>query len=144
MVDPTLVDDDSVRPVVALARWDGDWPADDPDANFVAEVREFGRLDPLRTIRTLAARLQLPVGSLVRYVLVRWATEGSAGLLEIGPRMVNRLWEPILAAEEADTDASRLEAYQQLRIMLSWLRMPLDHPEVYPVAGPAESRKVDE
>jgi hypothetical protein len=43
--------------------------------------------------------------------------------------MVPRLWEPIEHAETADTDEARLEAYAQLRQMLSWLRVPLTDPD---------------
>jgi hypothetical protein len=67
----------------------------------------------------------IPVGAIVRYVLARYATGGSAGLLELGPSMVHRLWEPIAAAERTDTTAARLAAYDQLRQMISWLRLPL-------------------
>jgi hypothetical protein len=130
----TWTDPDGV-PVVRLQRWSGQWPEDDPDANFRAEVGDYTRLDPLSTVNTLAARLGIPVGALVRYVMTRWATAGSSGLLEIGPAMVRRLWEPVAAAEEADSDEQRLKAYHQLRQMLSWLKVPLDYPVVYPVAG---------
>ncbi len=46
--------------------------------------------------------------------------------------MVPRLWEPIAAAEEKDDDEARLQAYHQLRQMISWLKVPLDDPTVYP------------
>ena len=72
-----------------------------------------------------------PVGALARYVLARYATSGSGGLLEIGPSMVNRLWEPIEEAERKGTETARLAAYDQLRQMVEWLRFPLEHPEVY-------------
>jgi hypothetical protein len=52
--------------------------------------------------------------------------------LEIGPVMIPRLWEPIEAAEREDSDESRLAAYHQLRQMISWLKVPLDNPTVYP------------
>ncbi|ABD11142.1 hypothetical protein ThrDRAFT_04434 [Frankia casuarinae] len=122
-------------PVVRLLRWRGEWSAEDPDANFRAEVADYTRLEPLTTVSTLASRLEIPVGALVRYVLARWATGGSAGLLELGPTMVRRMWEPVRTAEEADSDEHRLAAYHQLRQMLSWLKVPLDDPTVYPVAG---------
>ena len=53
------------------------------------------------TIRTLSRNLGVPAGALVRYVLAKYATGGSGGLLELGPTMVHRLWEPIERAEEA-------------------------------------------
>src|SRR5688572_8932473 len=106
-------------PVVQLVRWSGPWPADDPDANFKAEVADYCKLDPLRTVTGLADNLNIPVGAVVRYVLARWATAGSGGLLELGPTMVNRLWEPVERAEGAGTDEAKLAAYHELRSLLS-------------------------
>ena len=123
---------DTEDPVVTLERWRGTWTADDPDANFKAEVTLYGRLDPLVTIRGMSRNLGIPVGAIARYVLARWATSGSAGLLEVGPDMVRRLWDPIARAEESDDDEQRLAAYHQVRQMLSWLKAPLDDPSVYP------------
>jgi len=79
----------------------------------------------------MSTNVGLPVGALARYVLARYATSGSGGLLEIGPSMVSRLWEPTQEAEAGGTDIARLAAYDQLRQMLEWLRFPLVHPEVY-------------
>jgi hypothetical protein len=124
------------EPVIRLQRWTATWPDDDRHANFKAEVKAYGRLDPLVTLRGMSANLDIPVGVIARYVLAKWATGGSGGLLELGPQMVHRLWEPIARAEEADDDAQRLAAYHTLRQMISWLKVPLDDPTVYPV--PAE------
>lgn len=112
-------------PVVRLEAWDGPWPDDDPDANFKAEVALYARADPLATIRNLSRNLGVPEGALVRYVLARWASAGSGGLLELGPSMVHRLWAVVEQAEDAGTDEARLSAYEQLRQMISWLRLPL-------------------
>lgn len=124
--------DDEGQEVVRLRRWKENWAADDPHANFKQEVAEYGRLDPLVTLRGMSRNLDIPVGVIARYVLAKWATGGSGGLLEVGPVMVPRLWAPIAAAEEADSDEQRLAAYHQLRQMISWLKVPLDNPEVYP------------
>ena len=126
---------DVEEPVITLERWTGPWDDDDPDANFKSEVALYGRLDPLVTVRGMARNLGIPIGAIVRYVLARWATSGSAGLLEVGPEMVQRLWEPIARAEAADDDEQRLAAYHQVREMLSWLKVPLDDPTVYPGPG---------
>jgi len=83
-------------------------------------------------VEGLSANVGVPVGALVRYVLAKYATGGSGGLLELGPTMVHRLWEPIERAERADTDAARLDAYGQLKQMIQWLRLPLDDPSIYP------------
>ena len=113
-------------PHLSLERWRGSWPEDDPDANFKAEVVAYGRLDPLQTLQGLASRTGIPVGALARYVLARFATTGSEGLLHLGGATVERMWATCQAAEAAATDAARLDAYRVLRGMLSWLRVPLD------------------
>ena len=114
-----------VPPTVVLEPWFGPWDADDPDANFKADVALYSRLDPLTTVTALSEHMGIPVGAVVRYVLARYATGGSGGLLELGPSMVHRLWEPVAVAEQAGTTAARLAAYDQLRQMLEWLRLPL-------------------
>jgi hypothetical protein len=89
---------------VELVPWTGPWAEDDPDANFKADVALYARLDPMRTIDNLAEAMGLPPGAVVRYVLAKWASAGSGGLLELGPQMVHRLWEPVEQAEAAGTD----------------------------------------
>ncbi|GGK91016.1 DUF6027 family protein [Mangrovihabitans endophyticus] len=120
------------EPTVTLTRWHAQWTDDDPHANFKAEVRDYGLLDPLTTLRGMSANLGIPVGALARYVIAKWATGGSGGLLELGPVMTRRLWEPIARAEADGTDAARLAAYDQLRQMIAWLNIPLNDPTVYP------------
>jgi hypothetical protein len=119
------------EPMVRLERWSGPWPGDDPDANFKADVALYAKLDPLATIRNLSASLDVPVGAICRYVLAKWATGGSGGLLELGPTMTRRLAAVCDDADAAGTDEARLVAYAQLRDMLRWLRLPLEHPEAY-------------
>lgn len=109
-----------------LERWSGPIAPDDPDAAFKEQVAELSTLDPIPTLEGMSRALGIPPGAIARYVLARWASEGSAGLLELGPSMVQRLWEPIAAAEAVSDDAARLAAYEKLRGMLSWLRAPLD------------------
>lgn len=118
-----------------LLRWQGPWSDDDPDANFKAEVADYCRLDPLVTLQGMSDNLDIPVGAVARYVLAKWATAGSGGLMELGPTMVTRLWKPIARAEAADTDDARLLAYSELRGLLSWLKVPLDEPSVYETGG---------
>lgn len=125
----------TLDPVVRLERWDGPWSADDPDANFKADIALYSRHDPMVTIRGLSAAIAVPEGAIARYVLAKYATSGSGGLLEVGPSMVHRLWEPIQAAEVTGTDEARLAAYEQVRQMVSWLRFPLMDDSVYPEAG---------
>lgn len=114
---------------VELVAWTGPWSETDPDANFKADVALYARVDPMTTVRNLARALDLPEGAIVRYVLAKWASAGSGGLLELGPSMVNRLWAAVEEAEAAGTDQARLAAYGQLRQMLSWLRLPIADPD---------------
>lgn len=111
---------------VDIRGWSGSWAPDDPDANFKHEVALYAHADPIGTLDTLSANLDIPIGGLVHYVLARWASDGSATLLALGPDMVERMGAKIDAAEAADTDAARLEAYNALRQMIGWLRLPLD------------------
>lgn len=110
---------------ISLVGWNGPWDPDDPDANFKADVALYSHVDPMATISRLAEAMGIPEGAVVHYVLAKWASAGSGGLLELGPSMVLRLWAPLERAEGIDTDAARLEAYEQLRQMISWLRLPL-------------------
>jgi hypothetical protein len=123
---------------VTLQRWRGPWGDDDPDAAFKAEVVAYGRLDPLETLRGLAAHTGVPVGALARYVLARFATTGSEGLLHLGGATVERMWAACEAAEAAGTDEARLAAYGTLRGMLSWLRVPLQGPLAHPAGEAGE------
>jgi Family of unknown function (DUF6027) len=110
---------------VELVGWDGPWEADDPDANFKADVALYSHVDPMATIGRLAVAMGMPEGAIVHYVLAKWASAGSGGLLELGPSMVHRLWDVVEQAEEEGTDPARLDSYSQLRQMISWLRLPL-------------------
>ena len=117
---------------VQLERWSGPWADDDRDANLKADIAAYAPLDPLSTLSNLSEAIDVPVGALVQYILAKWATEGSGGLLELGPRMARRLNAPFLEAEEVGTNTARLAAYDQVRQLVSWLNVPLDRPEVYP------------
>jgi hypothetical protein len=110
---------------VDLVGWDRPWEDDDPDANFKADVALYSHVDPMATIGRLAAAMGMPEGAIVHYVLAKWASAGSGGLLELGPSMVHRLWTAVEEAEEKGTDQARLDSYHQLSQMISWLRLPL-------------------
>jgi hypothetical protein len=116
---------------VELVGWSGPWPDDDPDANFKRDIALYAHTDPLSTLRNLSDAIDVPLGALCHYVLAKWATAGSGGLLELGPTMTRRLAAVCDEAEAAATDDARLDAYAQLREMIGWLRYPLDHPEAY-------------
>jgi hypothetical protein len=111
--------------MIELVGWNGPWDPTDSDANFKADVALYSKVDPMTTVRGLATSLNIPEGAIARYVLAKWATAGSGGLLEVGSSMVHQLWEPIERAESTGTNESRLEAYEQLRRVISWLRFPL-------------------
>ena len=116
---------------VSLEPWTGPWRSDDPDANFKRDVALYAAVDPLATLRSMSINLDIPLGALCHYVLAKWATAGSGGLLELGPTMTRRLADVCDHAESEGTDRARLEAYAQLRDMIRWLRYPLDDPDVY-------------
>ncbi|GGI09017.1 DUF6027 family protein [Egicoccus halophilus] len=115
-------------PTVRLERWDG--PAgSDAFAGLRADVAAYGHLDPLVTLQGLSAASGLPVGALVRYVLARWASGGSEGVLELGVSGVDHLARLVATAEEVGDDAARLAAYEGMREVVAWLRAGLD-PDV--------------
>jgi hypothetical protein len=120
-----------VSVLVEVEGWSGPWADDDPDANFKADVALYAHVDALHTVRGMSAALDIPVGALCHYVLAKWATAGSGGLLELGPTMTRRLAAVCDDAEADGTDAARLRAYDQLRSMIAWLALPLDEPEIY-------------
>lgn len=135
-MDDTVDEPTDGIPVVRLEPYTGTWPDDDPDANFRADVAVYSRADPLATLRRMGGALDLPVGALARYVLAKWATGGSEALLELGPSTVERMRDCVAAAEEAGTDAARLQAYDQLRAMVGWMAHGLDDPAgTYPDGG---------
>jgi Family of unknown function (DUF6027) len=116
---------------VRIEGWTGPWPDDDPDANFKRDIALYAHADPLSTLRNLSNAFDVPLGALCHYVLAKWATAGSGGLLELGPTMTRRLAAVCEEADAADSDDARLAAFAQLRDMIGWLCYPLDHPEVY-------------
>ncbi|MEW6476421.1 MAG: DUF6027 family protein [Actinomycetota bacterium] len=112
--------------VVTLERWTGPVEETDAHANFKREVASGALVDPLPTLRNLAAYVGLPVGAVCRHALVKWVSAGSDALLEVGPAWVRRLAEPVTRAEAAGTDEARLAAYQELRGLIGWLEAGLD------------------
>ena len=113
---------------VTLETYRTAFSSDDKDANFKRDVETYSRLDPMPALDRMSRNLDIPVGALVRYVLARWTTSGSDALLEVGPLVVRQMGVLIEKAEEAATDEARLEAYDGLRQIVSWLSIPLDNP----------------
>ena len=108
------------------------WSDDDPDAGFRSTVAMFSGIDPLPTLERLSRNKDIPVGALARFILARYAASGSEALMEIGPRVISQMDEIVQKAEEAATDAARLEAYQSLTGVISWLNIPLTDPDWRP------------
>jgi hypothetical protein len=119
------MDETAPSTTVDLEAWSGLWPDDDPDANFKHDVALYSRLDPLSTLTNLSAVVDIPVGSLCRYILAKWASAGAEALLALGPTAVERLWRTVTDAEAEGTEAARLAAFEDLSRQLAWLRIPL-------------------
>lgn len=120
---------DSQKSHVILEKylWDDD-PLD-KDANFKRDVVLYTKEDPMPTVSRLSRNLDIPEGAVIRYVLCKWAASGSDALLETGSNMVKKMSDILEQAEQDDTSHARLEAYQSLRKIVSWLRVPLDNPD---------------
>lgn len=114
---------------VLLEPYDGPWSEDDRNANFKQQVAIYSKVDPMTTLDRMSRSQDVPVGALARYVLAKWAASGSDGLLEIGPRVVRQMKEIVESAEARDTQEGRLEAYESLRKIISWLAVPLEGDE---------------
>ena len=113
---------------VILHPFQGSWSTGDKDANFKDEVANYSRVDPMTTLDNMSRNLDIPVGALVRYILVKWAASGSEGLMEIGPIVVRQMQDLVDKAEALDSDEARLEAFNALKQIISWLKVPLDTP----------------
>lgn len=113
-----------------LPIYDDTWEADDPHANFKAEVAAYSVADPLPTLENLSRDTAIPVAALIRYILVKYTASGSEAVLAMTPLALRQMQAHIERAEATDTAVARLEAYEALRQMISWLavgpRPPLD------------------
>ncbi len=114
---------------VLLEPYGGPWSEDDRNANFKQQVAIYSKADPMTTLDRMSRSQDIPVGALARYVLAKWAASGSDGLLEIGPRVVRQMQDAVEKAEAQDTPEARLEAYESLRQIISWLAVPLGRAE---------------
>ena len=119
--------DEESRQVI-LHPFRGSWSPGDKDANFKDEVANYSRVDPMTTLDNMSRNLDIPVGALARYILVKWAASGSEGLMEIGPIVVRQMQDLVDKAEAFDSDEARLEVYNALKQIISWLKVPLDDP----------------
>ena len=70
----------------------------------------YSRLEPMPTLAKLIANLDVPIGTISRCKLVKWATSRSAGDLKIDPRSISQMAETVDPAEETDENALGIEA----------------------------------
>jgi len=115
---------------VELHPYRDSWEPDDPHANFKAEVAAYTTTDPLPTFEGLSAATGIPIPCLLRYALVKYAASGAEAILAIGPLALEQMRRHVEVAEAAGTDTARLEAYEALRSMISWLAAGLDPTDV--------------
>ena len=73
-------------------------------------------------VRTFARTTKLPGDAIVHYVLARYATTGSGGMLERGPTIIARLDAPVARAECTNDRYAMLLADCELRNVMSWWR----------------------
>jgi hypothetical protein len=76
------------------------------------------------TIRNLSAATGIPVDSLIRYVLVKYAASGSEALLAMDPIAFRQMREHVHKAEADGGNEAKLRAYQALKEMMDWLAAP--------------------
>lgn len=107
--------------MIHLPPYRGTWAPDDPDANFKSEVANYTTADPLPTLEHLSARTGIPIESLIRYVLVKWAASGSEAMLTMGPILFEQMRNLVDLAERDGTTAARLQAYAALKQIVNWL-----------------------
>ena len=106
---------------ITLEPYRDTWSTDDRHANFKAEVACYSTSDPMSTLENLSRGTGIPVGSLARYVLVKWAASGAEALMAMGPIVLTQMQQKIDEAEAAGSDEARLRAYEALRQIVSWL-----------------------
>lgn len=111
---------------ITLAEYHGTWEPGGPDATFRREMATYCAIDPMPTLEGMSESLDIPVGAIARYILVKWATSGSEGLMEIGPRVIRQMAGVVQKAEAAGTTEARVQAYEELSSIISWLAIPLD------------------
>ena len=99
------------------------WPADDPHANFKAEVAGYTSADPMPTLENLSRGTGIPVECLIRYVLVKYAASGADALLAMRPVVLRQMEDHVATADRDCSDEPRLRAYEALKAMIGWLAL---------------------
>jgi dihydrofolate synthase/folylpolyglutamate synthase len=90
-------------------------------ANFRAEVACYSAADPMPTLENLSKLTGIPVERIIRYVLVKYAASGSDALISMDPIVFRQMRDQVQRAEAQGTDTARLEAYEALKQIISWL-----------------------
>ena len=107
--------------------WDSN--PSDKDNNFKNDVALYTQENPIPTLNRLSNNLNIPIGSIVRYIVCKWAMSGSESLLDLGPDMVKEIAGIFDAAEALDNDEERLKAYHSVKAIISWMKVPLEDPD---------------
>ena len=98
---------------------------DDPDNTFRCDVAFYSGIDPMPTIEGMSGQFEIPSGAIAKYVLAKWATSGSDGLLEIGPGVVRQMARLAREAELEMNETKKAQAYQRIGKIISWLEAGL-------------------
>ena len=107
--------------------WDSN--PSDKDNNFKNDVALYTQENPLPTLNRVSNNLNIPIGSIVRYIVCKWAMSGSESLLDLGPDMVKEIAGIFDAAEALGNDEERLKAYHSVKAIISWMKVPLEDPD---------------
>lgn len=102
------------------------WDETDRHANFKADVAHYTVTNPLPTLEGLSAATGIPVPCLVRYVLVKYAASGADAMLAMGPLVLHQMEGLVTKAEDAGTEAAKVEAYEALKGIVKWLRAGME------------------
>jgi hypothetical protein len=117
---------------ITLEPYSDSWPDDDADAGFRSAVAEYSSLDGLATLDVLSQNKNIPIGALVAFIVGHYSASGSAALLEIGPRVIGQMDAIVQKTESVATNEARVEAYESLKAIVSWLKVPMDDPDWRP------------
>ena len=111
--------------IIELQPFSGQFDDSDSDATFKREVAFYTAIDPMPTLKAMSEQMHIPVGALARYVLARWATSGSEGIMEIGPRVIHQMAEIVREGEAQNSQEARLQAYEKIKSIILWLSISL-------------------
>jgi chorismate synthase len=96
------------RQAIELEIYDDEIRPDDKDANFKQEMVLYSHVDPLKTLSGLSTAIGVPEGAIARYVLAKWASEGAAGILEVGQSFTTD-GVKISVVQSGDNDQVKIE-----------------------------------